>query len=107
MMSPLIRLPIRPNGWPQAAKSAPASSTTSGLSRSLMARQNSTGTIRKMAPKEGHATFPGGQDMLGLEQVILHQVWLLDHEIEASAHKPGHHTPPEHTVDLLFCDALP
>src|SRR5216683_7768877 len=61
---------------------------------------------QKDRAEKSHSALPGCQNILGLQQVILHQIGLLDDEIEAPAHEASHDAPPNHPVDLVPSYAL-
>ena len=73
MISPLIRLPMRPKICPAAAKSTPTSMSTSGLMCFGARTPDEHGNDQEDGPKESHATLPRGEDMLGMHKIIATQ----------------------------------
>src|SRR5579884_759097 len=64
------------------------------------------GNDQEDGSEEGHAALPRRQNAPGLENVILPQVWLLNHEVEPSANQPRDDTPPEQAVEQISVDTL-
>lgn len=56
---------------------------------------------QKDRTEKSHAPFPGCKNMLWLQQIILHQIGLLNNEIETHTHQTSHKTPSHHLIGLI------
>src|SRR5712692_3834728 len=56
--------------------------------------------------KEGHAPLPGGEDMLGLREIVRYEIWLLHDKVQATADQSCRQTPPQYPVHDIRVNTL-